>query len=430
MKKIILMTAISFLVLFFFLYSSWVQAELTSKKKIFIDTKIKSIDDRISRYSQLRKWQILKLVILWLRKQANTENYMIINYMIESLESLHNQKEMMFTPHNSLILRFSRGQNIQEFISTKESQIKNIQSVFLFRNSGKDLSINEINTITKQLKSINSDILIFIDQEWWFVNRYIDFESESQLKEYFQDDYVLARYHFLDQKEQDLLKWAFPKSYWYFPSMGKLWVLYDSYSTEQNKKNFLEIIAYIRLKSLANNGINTYGLVADLNLWNPAISSTSRSFSKHEWKYKSLIDAFIKASNETWVLLYLKHFPWHGAGIIDSHKWILDLTASPEYLKNNMRIFEYFLNNKKNAWWLMLGHIIFPKSLHNDFLRIVSDADFLLTDDLAMQWYKNICGTYLTDSICKETDWIFSTQQIIWNRNLIKVDTQYVENVY
>jgi hypothetical protein len=57
------------------------------------------------------------------------------------------------------------------------------------------------------------------------------------------------------------------------------------------------------------------------------------------------------------------------------------------------------------------------------FSRVIKKSDFLLTDDLAMQWFKKLeYNSWETLS--------FSTNIILKQANIIKVDTQYVESVY
>jgi hypothetical protein len=93
-------------------------------------------------------------------------------------------------------------------------------------------------------------------------------------------------------------------------------------------------------------------------------------------------------------------------------------------------LFEYFLDTKKNSWWLMIAHVKFPESQGTDFTRVISKADYLLTDDLAMQGFKQICVKQWEKYSCSNSSWIFSTEKILWSDKLIKVDTKYVENVY
>ena len=343
--------------------------------------------------------------------------------LIEEAKPLEEITVPLVNTHNSAILRFIRWGDHSLVINSKKQSIIKGDSVFIFRNWSDDLSIADIQNITSQIHATNPDTLIFIDQEGWLVNRYIDFESTAAVQAMFDETYVISRLNTLNEVEKNILRGLFPQNYGYYPSLWRIWVAYDNFVTETTKKSFVEIIAYIRLKSLQNNWINTYWLVADLNLWNPAITNASRSFSKHVSKYKIFIDAFQKASKETNITLYLKHFPGHGAWLIDSHKWILDLRYKGEYLKTNMELFEYFLDTKTISWGLMIAHIIIPDTLSDSFSNILAKADYILTDDLAMQWFKQMVW------IEPESSFFSSHKAIIWN-NVIKVDTQYVESVY
>ena len=88
-----------------------------------------------------------------------------------------------------------------------------------------------------------------------------------------------------------------------------------------------------------------------------------------------------------------------------------------------MELFEYFLDTKTISWGLMIAHIIIPDTLSDSFSNILAKADYILTDDLAMQWFKQMVW------IEPESSFFSSHKAIIWN-NVIKVDTQYVESVY
>ena len=185
----------------------------------------------------------------------------------------------------------------------------------------------------------------------------------------------------------------------------------------------MEIIAFIRLQILKEAWINTYWIVLDLNRWNPVISWNKRSFSKHLWKYKILVDAFLKAWKNTEILLYAKHFPWHWTWKIDSHKWILNLKNESKYLKENLELFDYFLNNSwKLKVWLMVWHIYISSDLQILFENIIKKADFILTDDLAMLWYKKAKWK-------KIKGLFFSTDSIINNKKIIIVDTLNISKI-
>ena len=141
------------------------------------------------------------------------------------------------------------------------------------------------------------------------------------------------------------------------------------------------------------------------------------------WKYKELVDSFIKAWKSTEIILYAKHFPGHWDWKIDSHKWILNLWKKSEYLKENLELFNYFL---ENSWELqtgvMVAHIYLSSDLKQKFNNIIKKADFILTDDLAMMWYKEASWN-------KINNLFFSTDEIINNNKIIIVDTVNISKI-
>ncbi len=401
--------------------SSITFATIEPDQQNLVDDRLLQLHSKIELYSQPKQQIFYNFFIKKVISRITSDNREILNYIVLDLESKITKDTVV--GHNSIILRFTTGGNYSTIINEKKESIASSPSVFIFRSWRTNLSSTEIKGITAELKAINSQILIFIDQEWGAVNRYIDFASSQDVDNLFNDTFASNLLSNLSQSEQALVRNIFPQSSGYFPSLWTIWIQYDKFSTDASKQTFLDIIAYMRLESLNKVWINTYWLVADLNLWNPAISPTGRSFSQHENKYIKFIDSFIDASEKTGVSLYLKHFPGHGAWSVDSHQGILDLTNSTEYLQNNMAVFEYFLDNKKTPGWLMIGHIVFDTWLNTLFSRIIKKSDYLLTDDLAMQGFKrleNDTGETLS----------FSTNIILKQWNIIRVDTQYVESVY
>ncbi len=369
-----------------------------------------------------QKYIYKKLIFILEKKAQNTENNFYINHITQKIKEKNNSiilEKKIFKKHNSKILKFSRKANHKMILDNFIKENNKFKSVFIFKKFA-NLSRKDINFITKKLIKFNKNILIFIDQEWWLINRYVEFEKNSDVEEFFwikKDIFLEKRFKKFNKKEIKIIRNIFPKNYGYFPTLGRIWKTYDIFLTKEKKKAFLEIIAFIRLQTLKNNWINTYWLVADLNKWNPVISGNSRSFSKHLWKYKQLADAFLKASRKTWVILYLKHFPGHWAWYIDSHKWILNLKNQQKYLKENLELFDYFFKN----WefldiWLMVWHMYIPKKLEKNFVNISNKASFLLTDDLAMQGYIKAKNK-------KIKDLFFTTNKIINKNNLIIVNT-------
>ena len=410
-----------------------------------IEKKLENTHKRIAEKDETRQIQLYNFLIREVNKRMTSENRELIAFINASLYeklqllqpnvSFYNETEQVqekeniqkVQSHNSVILRFSQSTDIWAYLGEKKSLIEKSQSVFIFRSNMQNISRKKMKFIASELKKINPEVLIFIDQEWWLVNRYIDFDAEYLMNQFLNNEYVIQQLSILSESERQAIVNYITLARSYFPSMYNISVQYDSLVSDESKQWFLDIIAYIRLKTLADTWINTHGLVLDLNYNNPAIAQLQRSFSKHNEKHRALIDAYVQASNETWVSLYAKHFPWHWAWSIDSHKWILNLSNNQAYLDENMELFEYFLDNSSNMKWLMIAHIVFDPAQKVVFKWLIEKADYLLTDDLAMQWYKQICSWYTPES-CNQNLWSFSSAEILSYPNLIKVDTWYVES--
>ena len=68
----------------------------------------------------------------------------------------------------------------------------------------------------------------------------------------------------------------------------------------------------------------------------------------------------------------------------------------------------------------MVGHMFLDNNISDRFTEILNKSDYIITDDLAMAWYKNITNI--------PENKIFTTQEILDRNNLIKVNTQ--ENIW
>ena len=132
--------------------------------------------------------------------------------------------------------------------------------------------------------------------------------------------------------------------------------------------------------------------------------------------YKKLVDAFTLASKKTGIILYFKHFPWHGEWKIDSHKWILNYIWHEKYVKENIELFKYAWEKNPYAG-VMVAHMFIPQTLQQTFTQILQKSHFILTDDLGMQWYKKAHKQ-------KKHNLFFTTDVILWYKNLITVDTR------
>ena len=383
----------------------------------------------------------LSNVFLILSQKPDSESLYIYDRIITSLENKEDEKlqeivsklklrqqsiiseRKSLTRHKSMILKFWAWAQSIDFLESKQWEIKNTQSVFLFRTWKVDLPWYQIESITKKLKEINPDIFIFIDQEGGLINRYVEFDNEISFANYLETDkYIKTLYNTLSDETRIGIWYLFPQNYSYFPSLTKIGEIYTGISNE-DKQNYLDLVAYMRLKTLHDRHINSYGLVMDLDRWNPVIKNYRRSFSPDLESYKKLWDAFIKASKKTGVSLYLKHFPGHGAGQVDSHKWILDYTNDTKYLEENLELFTHMLDNKDYTQiWLMIWHMYVPNSLKSEFENILSKADYLLTDDLAMRWYT--LATWW-----EKNDVFFTTDVVFDNENTILVDSLINPNI-
>lgn len=411
---------IFFIFIVFFTFGTNAANIDSTSQKIFKMHENKNIYDQAEIYQKY----ISQLEILI---QKNQKAYFLQNIidLENNIEKKFNevqqeilQKKANIVTWNSLILKFNNSTNISQYIQKNKQKILDSNSVFIFRES-ENISSNNMKKITSEIKNISPKILIFIDQEWWEINRFVSFDGGFDLEEYKNYLYVYFRFHSLSLDEQKILWNLFWKSY-YFPALWDIWTAYKKIS-KQNKQSFLEIVTYIELKNLQIHGINTHWFIADLDLWNPIISWYNRSFSDNILDYFALIDAYIQASKQTGVVLYAKHFPGHGSGKIDSHKNILDYSENSQYVENNLVVFEYFLENTKLLWkWVMVGHMFLDKNIWEKFHKILKKSDFIITDDLSMNWYKNVWKI--------DTSKIFTTKEILDYKNLIKVDTQ--DNVW
>ncbi len=244
---------------------------------------------------------------------------------------------------DSLMITFIHWENHTSKIQSLKDKIILSNNVFLFR-SKQDLTLSEIQEITKNIKEINPKIIIFIDQEGWEIYRYIDFPSTLELQTILDSFFIQVRLQSMTSESQDIFRKLFDtQKLYYFPSLQQLWRSYDLISDTGSKKHFLECAAYIRMKSLKQAWINSYGLILDLDYGNPVISWYDRSFSSDIQNYKNFIDALTLSAEINEIIIYGKHYPGHWDGEIDSHKWILDISSFPEYTQKNLDLFDYFL---------------------------------------------------------------------------------------
>lgn len=382
-----------------------VEATLEGKnlyRKVYVYTNLK---EYIDSYMKSNDLSLEKTYIL---EKAVSE----IDIVLFELDNMI-EKTKRFTAHNTLSIVFSNN-NIEAKIREYSEKIKSTQSIFIFRDSA-NLSRENMKLAVFRIRELNDDTFIFTDQEWGQVIRYHDFDLSYTRDSILDDPYIQLRKSLLSKSEFENFLALFPTWNTYFPSLYQVGSLYDSY-TPESAKIMLEMFAYMRLESHKVLWINTYGLVADLSRGNPSITPLGRSFSKHISKYEVFLEAFAKASRETWVLVYLKHFPWVGVWSVDSHNGILDLRNSEEELSENMEVFAYAQGVFwEQPLWAMVWHVIVPDSLKGRFNEIAWDFDFLISDDLGMQGYLQATGKNFNS-------WFFSTDVLKDSSNFFTLD--------
>ncbi len=414
MKKIVL-----FIILFILWSSSVFWYSQNDINKI-MNSYYNSIDDKSYFYKKNRINHLLDRVsIIESKISDSSSNYKTLLLIKNSLNNFKfelndfNISNYYNYEYSNIIFTFDNSLDFNlDIIQKNKQNIKNSFSVFLFRKKT-NIDYDILKKSISEIKKINPNIIIYIDQEWWLINRYKDFSSVDY-DYYLQNDYIYNKYQDLSVKERKVLENIFSNKY--FPSMKDIYSWYDSVS-ENNKKNYLDIIAFIRLQNLVDIWINTHWLVLDLDNWNPVISWLERSFSNKIDDYKMLIDSYIWASSVTGVILYAKHFPWHWEGEVDSHNNILVYDDNYDYLIKNIELFEYFLENNTTKSWLMVWHMYLPLKIRDNFLHVLSLSDFILTDDLSMNWYKNA-------DYYENNNMFFSTYEALDTDNIfIKVNT-------
>jgi hypothetical protein len=145
----------------------------------------KSLLDQKKIYSKYIKKLDFSLSTQKYKKHHNNIVYVksiFIDKLKEVQEKIDKNKSSIQS-HNTLILKFNNWMNIEDYIEKNKSKIQNTQSVFLFREKH-NISSKKMKIITSQLKIINPNILIFIDQEGGFINRFVSFEGGFSMKNY------------------------------------------------------------------------------------------------------------------------------------------------------------------------------------------------------------------------------------------------------
>jgi len=325
--------------------------------------------------------------------------------------------------------------NFRELIEQKTTEIAETGWVFIFRKWN-DLTKKEIDQITWIIKENEWEekIKIYIDQEWWPIHRYVDFEWKEKTFDELKTKYWNEKHLEKNSAKKEIFNAIAKDSLNFFPSQKYIYKAYDGIKKipdevkEENKKitlekykqDFLDWMAYMRLKTLEEVWINTYWLVCDIDWWNSVIADNERNFANNLEEYKLWWDAIIKASEETWVELYLKHFPghwehWDTEWEDDSHKQEYRLVNKTNKLKTNLELFKYMIDKWKEKdvkISIMAGHMILDKELLKDenFKDVLDWAKEILTDDIhSMQWFKQVTWKE------REDNEFFSTDLIAFN---------------
>ncbi|MGI9387522.1 MAG: glycoside hydrolase family 3 N-terminal domain-containing protein, partial [Methyloligellaceae bacterium] len=141
-----------------------------------------------------------------------------------------------------------------------------------------------------------------------------------------------------------------------------------------------------------------FGPVLDLNInpRNPIIAGRRRSFGNRPELVTAFAQAFISAHRDAGVLTAGKHFPGHGSSLDDSHRRLVDLTAS----WNEAELDPYrVLAGRKMLDMVMVGHLFHPVfspqgrvpatysniAIGKILRGQVGYKGVVVTDDLAMQ---------------------------------------------
>lgn len=158
-------------------------------------------------------------------------------------------------------------------------------------------------------------------------------------------------------------------------------------------------IYYKLAREMDETGFNlNFGPVLDLDLNpdNPIIAGRSRSFGDRPEQVIAYAQAFISAHRDAGLLTAGKHFPGHGSSWADSHRRLVDLTAS----WNEMELDPYrVLAGRGMLDIVMVGHLFHPAFSPNGrtpatysktaiskiLRRHVGFKGVVITDDLAME---------------------------------------------
>ncbi len=176
-----------------------------------------------------------------------------------------------------------------------------------------------------------------------------------------------------------------------FPSAKEI---ADSHSPMQAYQIYLKMARMIKSAGFNLNFAPVVDLHADMiGYENPVIGKLERSYSSHINKVIDYASVFIKAHRQIGILTSLKHFPGHGYARQDSHKGMVDITATSHPQEQDPF---YRLIAEGLADTIMTGHLIhrqwdpeYPATLSSHILKNylrerTKYEGVLITDDLHM----------------------------------------------
>lgn len=161
---------------------------------------------------------------------------------------------------------------------------------------------------------------------------------------------------------------------------------------ERNDLNYTKEIHTYRAELLKKLGINTIlGPVADIGERNSFMHS--RSYSSEPGVVVQVIETIINIYRDYNILTTTKHFPGHGATIVDSHEEFPIINKSKEDLYSHELIpFEAAIETETE--FIMPGHILNPQinpkepfTVSPKTLELLEEMNFegvIITDDLKM----------------------------------------------
>lgn len=136
------------------------------------DDKLDRVMDKIALYPNTQQKSIYEKLIERLseieKNTQDTSRKQTLSYIQNSLEKRLQvllEQHIPISSHRSLILRFTPGENHSAYIQSLRESLSQTQSVFVFRTGKQNLSLKEMTSITQELRTINPEIFLFIDQE-------------------------------------------------------------------------------------------------------------------------------------------------------------------------------------------------------------------------------------------------------------------------